>query len=85
MTHRSAPLVVAPYRQPRSQAPHDAWGPWGVRHARTGDGAFTVCGVPTLTWHVFWTLPFDGAHDEACAACARALLLEVAPRRPVAG
>ena len=57
--------LASPGGQPRM--------PYGTWHAREVGSPRTVCGLPALTWHFFWTLRFERGGSRACRECAHAL------------
>lgn len=62
-------LVTAPYEVPRAESVDRQ--PWGMRHVRRDGAVVTVCGLPTSSWHTFWTLDFKPMDRASCPACAR--------------
>jgi hypothetical protein len=70
-------LVTAPHRQPNNG---EGRLPWGVRHARFDSSSRTACGLPAVTWFVFWTLDFSPLDSDACADCSRVLSHEYLDR-----
>jgi hypothetical protein len=72
-------LVTAPHIAASRKGDPQVRMPDGEWHARQEGSLQTVCGVPAVTWHLFWTLRFDRAGPRACPACTRALVLATTP------
>ena len=55
---------------PQKASAHGERRPWGTVHARRNGSNLTACGLPTITWYVFWNLRFvPGGHD-MCWNCS---------------
>jgi hypothetical protein len=64
-------LTSAPHLEPASP---NGRMPWGTRHARINTSPRTACGLPAVTWRVFWHLPFDTSQASACRGCVDEVL-----------
>lgn len=56
-----------PYGEPR---------PWGAVHVKRLGEPRTACGVVSLGWQVFWSLPAATVLAELCAECREIALRE---------
>jgi hypothetical protein len=63
-------LVTAPHLRPPNG---DGRQPWGDKHARVDSSSRTACGLPAVTWYVFWTLEFNPLDLETCPNCIKVL------------
>ncbi len=62
-------FASSPHRVLRRRNGEATWAPAGTVHARVIGASTTACGVPAMTWRMFFGQPFRSIEPQACRAC----------------
>jgi hypothetical protein len=67
-------FTVAQFKQDHVRGGDLIRVPASMAHGKVMGTTATLCGLPALSWHKFWGLPFADVRGERCPRCAAAVI-----------